>query len=281
MPYIMKKVEKGIEIHGFFSLFEPCYSKDFSFSGEIHDFWEMLFVIDGEIGVSADEHVYTLCKNEIIFHKPMELHKLWSRNATCPHLITLSFNASGKLLKRLEQGVFHLTHEQREKIFELIDYLRKNCGYTPDNTWNNYFDKIENSYELQIVSNLLENFLLSLDDSLTVTLATLTDRESCVYKSAVQVMDELLFENPSVADIAERCMVSASYLKKLFAKYAGIGVHKYFLRLKLNHAVKLLKQGHSVTEVSEKLAFNTQNYFSTVFKREFGASPSSYAARFK
>ena len=281
MPYIMKNVEKGIEIHGFFSLFEPHYSNDFSFAGEMHDFWEMLFVIDGEIGVSADDRAYTLCKNDIIFHKPMELHKLWSLNATCPHLLTLSFNASGEFLERLEQGVFHLTHEQREKIFALIDYLRKTCGYTPNDAWNDYFDRLENPYEVQMVSNLLENFLLALDDSLTVTLDTLTDRESSVYKSAVQVMDELLFENPSISDIAERCLVSASYLKKLFSKYAGIGVHKYFLRLKLNHAAELLKKGHSVTGVSEILSFNTQNYFSTVFKREFGASPSAYAARFK
>ncbi len=281
MSYIMKKVEKDIEIHGFFSLFEPLYPQDFSFPGEMHDFWEMLFVIDGEIGVSADERVYTLCKNDIIFHKPMELHKLWSFNSTRPHLLTLSFNASGRLLQLLEQAVFHLTNEQSQKLFEIIRYLHKNFNYNPTDMLNNYFKQIESNYALQMISNHLETFLLSLDDEHTLPLDNLSDRESSVYKSAVQIMDELLFENPSISDIAERCLVSASYLKKLFAKYAGIGVHKYFLRLKLNHAAKLLKQGYSVTQVSETLSFNTQNYFSTVFKREFGTPPSTYAAEFK
>lgn len=281
MPYIMKSIEKDIDIHGFFSVFEGFYPIDFNFNGEHHDFWEMVFVIDGKIGVAADEQVYTLSANEIIFHKPMELHRLWSCGDKKPRLLTLSFNASGDILKSLERGVFHLTPEQKSKLFSLIGYMRQSFEYSSEKMINNFLKCMCSPHHIQTISNLLELFLLSLGNEGGVPLDNLNDRESSVYKAAVRVMDELIFENPSVSDIADKCLVSASYLKKLFAKYAGMGVHKYFLRLKLNCAAALLKQGHSVTEVSEKLAFNTQNYFSTVFKRELGEVPSSYASRFK
>ena len=62
--------------------------------------------------------------------------------------------------------------------------------------------------------------------------------------------------------------------KVLFEKYAGISIHKYFLKLKFKVATKLLKEGLSVSEVSEKLNFSSQSYFSVSYKREMRISPS-------
>ena len=76
--------------------------------------------------------------------------------------------------------------------------------------------------------------------------------------------------------IAKKLNVSVSYLKKIFTKYAGLGVHKYFLKSKITIACRLLRRGMSVCEVSEKLSFSSHNYFSTVFKRETGRLPSEF-----
>ena len=67
-----------------------------------------------------------------------------------------------------------------------------------------------------------------------------------------------------------------SYLKKIFSKYAGLGIHKYFLKSKITIACRLLRRGMSVCDVSEKLSFSSHNYFSTVFKRETGRLPSDF-----
>ena len=55
-----------------------------------------------------------------------------------------------------------------------------------------------------------------------------------------------------------------------------MGVIKYFTGLKINLAAKMLEQGTSIVEISKALSFDNQNYFSTVFKREMGVSPSAY-----
>ena len=76
--------------------------------------------------------------------------------------------------------------------------------------------------------------------------------------------------------LAEVLGVSLSKLKRVFSQYSLIGVHEYFLGLRVSYAKQLLSQGESVTRVSELAGFNNQNYFSSSFKRVTGISPKDY-----
>ena len=58
----------------------------------------------------------------------------------------------------------------------------------------------------------------------------------------------------------------------------GCGVMDYFTRLKVDKAKELIREeNYTFTEISEKLGFNTSQYFTTVFKRVSGMTPSEYA----
>ena len=46
--------------------------------------------------------------------------------------------------------------------------------------------------------------------------------------------------------------------------------------MKINYSLSLLSEGYSVAEISRVLSFSSQNYFSMVFRREMGMSPSEY-----
>ena len=80
----------------------------------------------------------------------------------------------------------------------------------------------------------------------------------------------------SVDDIAKLCSMSRSNVKRVFAKYSGMGVIEYFNDMKVKRAKKLLREGMSIKEVSLALGFYNQNYFSTMFKRIDGVSPGKY-----
>lgn len=58
-----------------------------------------------------------------------------------------------------------------------------------------------------------------------------------------------------------------------------MGIHKYYLNIKIQQAADLLKAGESVTVIADKLNFSSQNYFPIVFKREIGVSPTDYKRR--
>ena len=77
-------------------------------------------------------------------------------------------------------------------------------------------------------------------------------------------------------EIAALCAMSPVSVKQTFSRYAGMGVVNYFNRLKVQAAAAMLREGASVQETAAALGFSSQNYFSTVFKRIQGESPTAY-----
>ena len=88
-------------------------------------------------------------------------------------------------------------------------------------------------------------------------------------------------EDLKLEDIAALCNLSASSLKKIFHRFSDMGVMKYFTYIKIRRAIALLEEGRSIADISERLSFSSQNYFTVVFKRETGVSPGVYRNRLK
>jgi len=65
-------------------------------------------------------------------------------------------------------------------------------------------------------------------------------------------------------------------VKTCFSRHAGCGIHKYFLKIKMRTAIQMIRQGCTVSEVSDTLGFNNPNYFSYVFRRETGKRPTDF-----
>ena len=115
---------------------------------------------------------------------------------------------------------------------------------------------------------------LSLSDNGQV-LQMYQNDESDIFKKAVKYMIVNISLSLPLENIADYCNVSVATLKRIFIRYAGVGVHKYFLSLKIKRAKELLISGENVTTTAEKLGFSSQGYFSCAFKRETGVLPSS------
>ena len=97
-----------------------------------------------------------------------------------------------------------------------------------------------------------------------------------IMSQAVRVLEKNIDKSLTVSELAALCRMSEINLKKLFSRYAGVGVIAYFNRLKMTRAVAMLKSGMSAKETAAALGFANQNYFSTVFKRIHGVPPSFY-----
>lgn len=58
--------------------------------------------------------------------------------------------------------------------------------------------------------------------------------------------------------------------------YTGKSPQDFIRVIRLERAAALLRSGHSVTETATLAGFENAKYFSTVFKKYFGMSPSKY-----
>ena len=274
MEWIGYKISEQILISEMFSLFKRHYEYGYNFSGETHDFWECVYVLDGSMCVSADERVYNLSRGEIIFHKPMELHKFHIEEKKGADLLIFSFSASGELTRFLQNKVFKLSIEQNEIVHNLSRYMDRFEKNGESATL--YVERFnEKKVFSQRIATYIQMLILSLADSGRVSTVSHA-ADAVLFNKAVSYMNKNAYDKALISDIAQHCNISDAGIKRIFSKYAGMSVHKYFLKIKFKIAAELLEKGESVSTVSQILGFSSQAYFSKSFKREMGYYASEF-----
>jgi AraC-like DNA-binding protein len=91
------------------------------------------------------------------------------------------------------------------------------------------------------------------------------------------ILQENLYGNIEMEDMAGKLNLSSSYLGEVFKSYTGLTPYQYYLHLKVNKAKELLEAGESsIKEIAHRLAFEDQYYFSRLFKKKTGVPPSQW-----
>ena len=267
MHYFLKRSFSVTTVN---SAFVEERNVDFYFNGEFHDFWEVVYVASGQIGVTEDERIYELEAGDIIFHRPMEFHKVWSRGNKKPRVYTMSFKTEGALPENLGDGIIHLNPAEASTFVNI--FSDGNLILNKDSSHDTILE--------QKFSCALESFIIYLSYERTVDTNISQTADALRYSSVINVMRCNLSEDLSVEDIARLCHMSPSTMKYTFAKFSDCGVRKHFVRMKIAASVPLLKNGTSVAEISKRFSFSSQNYFAQVFKAEMGVSPMEYKRNF-
>lgn len=257
-----KPIKIEFSIDGLYSAFRFDWDESFIFAGESHNFWEIVFVESGAVEVTEDENIYTLFDGNVIFHAPMEFHRIRSFGGSSPKGFILSFSSSGELPEMISGGVFTLDPTQK---MEYVRIAQRAIDF------DTHPDKDLLGQE---VASLLSAFIIGLGSKDTVS-DTAKSQGATEYRRIVSYMNSNIRENLTLSDIAHKTNVSVSYIKQLFKTYAGISPKSFFNQLRIRHANELLGEGHSVTEVSDIMNFSSPNYFSAFYKKHTGLSPSS------
>ncbi len=98
----------------------------------------------------------------------------------------------------------------------------------------------------------------------------------------LQTVSDLIhseMNNPelSAAFLAERMSMSISQLSRKLNTITGYSTISYILQVKLTKAKRELRKSEkSIAEISDACGFSDANYFSRVFKKEVGMTPSQY-----
>ena len=91
------------------------------------------------------------------------------------------------------------------------------------------------------------------------------------------MMEDHLFGNLEMEEISHQLGISYTHFRSIFKDYTGQSPYQYYLNLKINKAKELLEAGdYAVKEVAHDLSFENQYYFSRLFKKKTGVSPSCW-----
>lgn len=96
----------------------------------------------------------------------------------------------------------------------------------------------------------------------------------------IQHMHQNVNGRISLTGLSELVKMAPTYLSRTFKKSTGYSVIEYFNKIKVDKAKELIIEGNGkVKEVSQALGFTDEFYFSRIFKRIEGISPSEYYSK--
>lgn len=89
-----------------------------------------------------------------------------------------------------------------------------------------------------------------------------------------------LYEELSLSVLAKVSGVSTVHLSRLFRRETGISLTEYIQRQRVEEAKQLLSlSAYSLSDISARLLFHDQSYFTKVFKKYAGVTPKQYRHR--
>ncbi len=283
--YYKHKIENLLVVSKIIIVHYLEFEKDFAAERESHDFWEMVYADRGNVRCEADGRNILLCEGEVLFHKPGEDHRLIAEGNSHPTVVIVCFECKSEAIgffadrrmamsKRLLRFVYGII-EESEKTFDLPypDPTIKKMKPHPSPALGGQ-QLIKNYLELLLINLMREETEKSHSEAVFLSPEQYEER---VAGLVIEYLKSHVRERVCIEDVCKSLHYNKSYLFKQFKKATGQGVMAYFIGLKISEAKKLLRgTSHSVTEISDLLAFDNANYFSKTFKRFTGKTPSQY-----
>ncbi len=286
MPaYIKTKPKTVINVSSIVTIHYHEFGPAFIFTGETHDFWEMVYVDKGCVQIQTDAETLSLKQGELIFHAPNEFHSLRALDSA-PNIFVISFHCASAAMARF---VKYRTLLDRTLKAYLASIIREaeSTYVIPKNDPDLKELKQRKDALLggeQLIKTYLEQFLIFLLRSMTNTTApSFPQRETHADPLVDAIRQHLLThveQNIRIEDLCRKFDYSRSYLSRRFQAQTGHTLAAYATQLKIGEAKRLIRETDlNFAQISTRLSFENPQYFSRVFKRITGMTPTEFKNR--
>lgn len=279
MDYRKTLLKTDVYIDGIYSVHYFEYTKDFSYSGQIHDFWEIVYADRQSIYITAGSEEILLPIGHLYIHKPNEFHKLRCNGVRPANAIIVSFDCDCPALMSIAGIVIPVSAD--EKIL-LGNIIKEACNAFTTPLGRSYIRQFQKSNSgpfacEQLIRLYLEQLLIFLIRGNHRSVPLPRPENNALLLRICEYLQEHVQLPLRFSDIQSHFNVSASVVKKVFREHMDCGVMEYFTRLKIDAAKEMMRTGNwNFTQIAALLSFNTPQYFTSVFHRVTGMTPSEY-----
>lgn len=242
-----------------------------------HNFCELLYVDKGSLSIFAENYSGKLFENQMIIHRPNELHSLATSDSVAPSVIIIGFECCSESLVPFSQQPITLSSEQTRALSRIMQE-GMSIYEPPYNVPNTRYMPKRAVYPFgadQLIKIGLEAFLISLVRSLqSVNRSAITDGN---IQSVHQYITENFRTKITLANLCFLFGINKTTLCRDFKATYDTTILDYINSLRIREAKSYLQQGKlSITEISDMLGFSSVHYFCRLFKQQTGQSPTEY-----
>ncbi|MGO4499049.1 response regulator [Paenibacillus sp. 2RAB27] len=270
---VQSSVMAGLSFYG-------ALSKNFTQITELHDVYthDILKVLD---------HRFFLSDQQLFFADELLEHEgngdTFDSEAFTAELNRQDFQqAFGRLSHyvdtmpdRLDTDMFEFKSFLGHSLFNIIVSLL-HFHYearTLDDAKYEYFRAIHEAKHIGEVRSLLAKFLNEATDCVTGN-----KTNSPGIQKILLYLDEHFTEPLTLTEVAKQFHFNPSYLSNYFTIHNKEGFNEYLNRIRIERACELLRDNAqiSISEISSLVGYSDHSYFTKVFRKLMGTSPSHY-----
>ena len=138
------------------------------------------------------------------------------------------------------------------------EYLKTIINYTENKKLKKWF--------LEKISEICRNMIISREE-----------QSNSIITKAKAYIDQYYYKGISLDDVSREVDISPYYFSKLFKEETGENFIYYLTNIRIEKAKELLtNKALSVKEIGIKVGYSDPNYFSRIFKKSVGKTPTDY-----
>ena len=232
---------------------------------------ELVYILGGKGKVGIEDKIYSVKKGMLFYFSPGLEHFLETNKEEPMYFYAVHFdfgylNINNKawdiiLGKRLPIGHVY----QTRNYYILTDIFKKLNMY-----WKNRLP----GYKL-ICRALLQQFIFEVFEDIRGS--SFSAGAYSKVENTVNYIQSNLNNKITLNELSELAETTPTYLSKIFKDITGYTIVGFINRLRIDKAKELIIEGnYKVKEIAHMIGFKDEFYFSRVFKKIEGVSPSGY-----
>ncbi len=278
--YYTYTVKKLITVQHLVTIEYIQVGKDFFYPEESHLFYEFVYVEKGSIICKTQNENVVLGKHDFFLIPPNLSHSYCVEDAEETAVIMVVCFKSKSNIMPIINGIKHLEGDVEELVQKILAEARATFVFPFDKKLTlNSHPRLGSQ---QLIENYIEELLIRLVQLTTYNnqsfqIATDSfDVKKSITKEIVKLLEKNVYSKITLSDICNQMFYSKTYLNEVFKEIKGVTIMQYYQELKINAAKTLLNEKESITSISEKLCFESPQYFAKAFKAKVGKTPTEY-----
>lgn len=274
--------ERQYMIHENYEVYEKHGAPIGASAFHYHNFYEIIYVLEGEYSSLIENQVYHLKKGDFLLINQNVMHKY--------EYVEHKHDSSKRI-------ILWITRDMLENLGVAQMDLTACFSNAPSRAYHFpiYYEEILRGYLMRLaLSDMIEEIpgARSIMDRGHLTLFfgylnTLCNRPEYIYdkeelvshplvEQVTRYCDTHISEKITTEDLAEYVHMSKYHFLRKFKEITGVTVHSFITNKRLIRACEEIRKGTGIQEVSQNCGFSDYSSFLRNFKNAFGVSPGKY-----
>lgn len=243
------------------------YGGDWNSVPHTHSYAELFYVVGGQGQVLIEQTLYPVCARQLVIINPNVVHTEVSLNASPLEYVVLGIEGL-----ELTAGP---NEESRFRILDNFDGIDSIWGCIQNILQETHSNLPGSDTICQAYMEILITRLMRSTDFAVNPAPLPSSNNQCA--AVRRYIDAHFKESLTLDRLAEVAHVNKYYLAHAFKEAFGVSPISYQLGRRIEESCLLLRQTDmSLSQIAHVLGFSSSSYFSQIFRKSKGMSPSEY-----